>query len=429
MLAFRGVGGECIALGDAPSFAGALEQSSVVVDALYGTGLDRTIEGVAAEVIALCNDAPVARFSLDLPSGLDADTGKVHGLVFRAHHTVTFGHGKVGLMTPRGATVAGRLHVVGLGVPARSPGLEEPSAELVEMRDVRALLKGRSLAEYKHAAGHVGIFAGAPGKGGAAVLAALGALRAGAGLVTLAQRASTTGPPAALPPEVMTSPLDLARPDESLRSVLDGCRSLVLGPGFGTDDEGRTWTRAVLEAFDGPVVVDADALTLVAAGVPLRPPGTEFPRILTPHAGEAARLLATTAADIEGDRYGAVRALADRYQAVVLLKGKYTLVASSETRTVLVNSTGGPNMATAGSGDVLAGVIAALGCHQNALSAAMLGAFLHGAAGDRWAERHGDRGMMASELALGVPSVLHDVLHGFPTDAGASSSGLCLGVP
>ena len=419
--AFAGLGGrvDVVSPSGLDPLRVALAGADVVVDALFGTGLDRAIGDLFAGVVTFMNDARARKVALDVPSGMNADTGVAMGSAVRAELTITFAHLKLGHVTGQGAHFSGVVRVVDIGVPSTLRA--DHAAGLIEARDVRALLRPRPVDSHKYRAGHVAVLAGSRGKVGAALLAAHGALRGGAGAATI-----VTWPEAALAlesrvVEVMTTRIgeDAAAGEESpsppslaaqIDAALANKRAVVVGPGFGTGARAREAVRHLLATYRGPMVADADALTMhagalgdfaVAAGR----------AILTPHAGELALLLGTTSEEVESDRFAAVRAAASRAQSVVLLKGPFTVIAAPDGRMV-VNSTGNPALATAGSGDVLAGLTGALAGSLPPFEAAWCAAYLHGAAGDAWKAKHGDRGLLASEIADAVPGVLRDLLAG-----------------
>ena len=391
-----------------PALSAALGQAHLVVDALFGTGLARPVLGFLARVIDAINGAPGVRVSLDLPSGLDADTGAPLGVGVRAHHTVTFGHLKVGLFTPEGARLAGEVHAVDLGVPDRLVEHTGQFGEVVDAEDLRRWLVVRETTLHKHQAGGVLVLAGSPGKTGAAVLAARAALRAGAGLCTLATWPESLAAVAGQLPEAMTAAIDLERIAGSLSELLARQRVAVVGPGLGLDGRARIAVEHVVLGWDGIKIVDADALAPFAG----RPEALAKARgqlVLTPHSGEIGRLLGVSAAEVERDRFGAARAVATRARCTVLLKGARTLVATSDT--MKVNPTGNPALAVAGSGDTLSGILGALACSLPPERAAAAGAFLHGLAADRWRARTGsDRGLLASEIAEEIPALLGELL-------------------
>jgi len=305
------------------------------------------------------------------------------------------------LLTPHGALASGTLHVVDIGAPPSIVEKVGSSALMVEEGDVSGWLDPRTPDVHKYITGHVGVIAGSPGKIGAALLVARASLRAGAGAVTIATFPEAATALDARVLEIMTRSIAATSIPSSLDSFFEGKRALVAGPGFGTDSSARAAIDHVLAAWKGPLVLDADALTMFAKK-PEALASSPASIILTPHTGEAARLLGTASADVENDRYGAARELARRSRATVLLKGAFTIVAHQDDR--FVNPTGSPALATAGSGDVLSGIIGAFACALPSAQAAIAGAFVHGLAGEDW---QADRGMLAREIADRVPAVLH----------------------
>ncbi len=402
--AFVGIGGRVALLSnDVEPLRKALSVTEVCVDALFGTGLDRALGDPFLAIVRAVDEARCRKLALDVPSGMNADTGAPMGGALHADVTVTFAHPKLGHLTPSGARISGDVHVVDIGVP---PSLRASHvASLVESRDVRALLSPRTVDVHKYRAGHVALFAGSAGKIGASLLAASGALRGGAGAATIVTWPDAASVLDSRVLEVMTS--RLAGGDGLLPSVdvaLGHKRAVVLGPGFGTGDDARAAIEHVLATYDGMVVVDADALT-VRAGAIERFASARGRLVLTPHAGELARLLGTTSEAVEADRFGVARSAAARANAVVLLKGAHTIVASPGGE-VVVNSTGNPSLATAGAGDVLAGLLGALACSLDPFEAAYAAAYLHGAAADAWRARNADRGLLAGEIATELPQVI-----------------------
>lgn len=387
----------------------ALQAATIVVDAVLGTGLSRPVSGPTAAVLELMSGAPGLRIALDLPSGLDANTGQPLGVSMRAHETVTFAHYKLGLLTSRGADHAGRVTVVNIGIPAGVAAVVGESARLLEPSDVAAWLVPRARSTHKGSAGRVVAVAGSPGKTGAALLVARGALRAGAGLVTLSAPPDTADALDRRVLEEMTLRIDPARVEESLGEHLSAADAVVVGPGIGLGEPARRIADFVVLRHPGFVVVDADALTLFAGRLEeLRAaPG---PRLLTPHPGEMGRLLGVSTSDVEADRFGALSRAVERAGSAVLLKGARTLIGAPGSLPV-VNGSGHPVLATAGAGDVLAGIAAALYCSmRDGARAACAAAFVHGRAGERWASETGsDRGLLAHEIADGVPGVLAEI--------------------
>jgi NAD(P)H-hydrate epimerase len=410
--AWVGIGGRLVEvdLGKGiQDFEKALEGASVIVDALFGTGLDRPIVAPISQVIEAINKAHARTIALDVPSGLDAETGRILGIAVRADVTTTFAHYKTGLVTPNGARRCGRIHVVDIGVPAALVAHTGHSAELLERADVAGFVSRRPADVHKHSAGHVAVFAGSPGKVGASLMVAEGALRAGAGAVTIATWPDAATSLEARVVEAMTARITVD--PQSIDLALQGKHAVVIGPGFGTGDDALSVLAHVVSSYEGPIVLDADAITLLAKD-PTILERAKYTPILTPHAGELARVLDCTAREIDASRFVAAREAAARTRAVVLLKGPHTLIATPDGR-VAINTSGNPALATAGSGDILAGIAGALSCHAQPFDAACTAAYVHGSAADAWCEAHGgaDRGMLASEIAVHVPRVLADLIN------------------
>ena len=384
----------------------ALSRADFIVDALFGTGLDRPIRGHRAEVIAAINRADAHCVALDLPSGLDADSGASLGIAVHADDTVTFGHLKIGLLTPDGARLAGNIHVVDLGVPDR-PILAHVGyvAEVLRARTIGSYLAPRETNVHKHEAGDVLVIAGSAGKLGAALLTGTAAMRAGAGLVTICTWPDAATALSSRVVELMTARIDPARLTDSLDEALARRRAVAIGPGFGLDAQARLAVDHVVLGWDGLKVVDADAITHFT-GRAEELASARGQIILTPHPGELGRLLGRSGRAIEQDRFGAVREAVARTRATVVLKGARTIIATPDGR-MFICMAGNPALATAGSGDVLSGIIAALLCGLPPDRAACAGVLVHALAGDRWRARvGGDRGLLASEIAEEIPGIL-----------------------
>lgn len=376
--------------------AGDLADASLIVDGLFGTGLDRPLEGRFAAWVRAMDAAPGLVVALDLPSGVDADTGAILGVAPHAALTVTFGAHKRGLWQYPGRARAGEVRLVSIGVP----GPREGAARLVTDGDVAMLVPPRAADVHKGRSGHVLVVAGSPGKTGAALLSGLGALHGGAGLVTLASRAASALDGKVI--ELMTMP---ASGPAAVLAALESKASGVVGPGLGVDDEGAELALALAREAEVPLVLDADALTALApkGGGALR--DARGPRVLTPHPGEAARLLGVSVPAVQRDRFAAALGLAERSGHVTVLKGAGTVVAqpSGELRVI---ASGTPALGVAGTGDVLAGLIAALlGSGLGPFEAAFVGAHWHGRAGEL-AAGETDRGLRARDVARLLPSAL-----------------------
>jgi len=399
--AWIGVGGEVIDLppgGSLGPLVDAMRGADVVVDALFGTGLDRAIDGWFADVIGAVNAAGAPRFAVDLPSGLDADTGAALGVAIEARVTATFAYAKLGLLTPNGARLGGDVHVVDIGVPGPNVSDLRGCAQLLEPDDAAKWREPRAPGAYKTSAGHVLVIAGSLGRVGAPKLVARGALRAGAGVATIATWPEAAAAIETSLLEVMTARIDRAQPSRSIDTLLEGKDAVVIGPGFGLDDDARAVVEYVLATWRGPLVVDADALSMFAGK-----PSTFMAAksaILTPHPGEMGRLLDKKSVQVEADRWGAVRELSAASGAVVLLKGAHTIIAAPDAR-IAVSPVACPVLATAGSGDTLGGIIGAMACSMAPFESACAGVLAHARAGQAWSRAHGDtdRGMLASEIA------------------------------
>ncbi len=375
------------------------------MDALFGTGLDRPLTGLFADAVRAVNGSGVPCLAVDVPSGLDADTGAELGVAIQARATATFAHQKLGLLTPNGARRAGRVHVVDIGVPGALVAHVGSTGQLLQAEDLSLWTVPRSPGEHKNGAGHVAVVGGSPGKIGAPQLAARGAMRAGAGLATIATWPEAARAIESHTLEVMTARLEPDRIAASLDALLTGKHAVVLGPGFGLGEDARAAVEHVLASYGGPIVVDADALTMFAGRPTVLMAAKKA--ILTPHPGEAARLLGRSAAQIEADRFHAARELAAATGAVVVLKGAHTIVASPDGP-LAISPVACSALATAGSGDVLGGIVAAQACSLSPFEAACAGVLLHALAGQSWAEAHGgaDRGMLAPEIADTIPQLL-----------------------
>jgi ADP-dependent NAD(P)H-hydrate dehydratase / NAD(P)H-hydrate epimerase len=356
----------------------------VVVDALFGIGLARPPPSDLAALIEALNAAATPVLALDVPSGIDADSGHAPGAALRADVTVSFIALKRGLYTGAAVDHAGEILLETLEVPDQAFDGVEASAQLLAA-DVLEHLLPRARSAHKGAFGHVLVIGGDHGYGGAVRLCGEAALRTGAGLVSVATRAEHIGALLAARPELMV------RDTENLDALLGSASVLAAGPGLGQGTWGRERFERAL-GFAGPRVFDADALNLLAAA----PRALGATTIITPHPGEAARLLGCDVAAVQRDRFAALQRLVERYACTVVLKGSGTLVGDAQRTAVC--TTGNPGMASGGMGDVLTGVIAALLAQGlEAFAAASAGVWLHGMAGDR-AARGGERGLLAGDL-------------------------------
>ena len=365
-----------------------LDGFDVIVDALLGTGLDREVKGEWLAAIDAINHAESGVLSLDIPSGLQADTGQVLGSAVHADMTITFIAMKQGMLTGQGLECCGEILFNDLQVPAGVYEHEAPSAIRLNYESLKNCLKLRSRTAHKGHYGHVLIIGGDHGMLGAARMAGEATLRTGAGLVSVATRISHAALISVVRPELMAHGVENIA---HLHALIEKATVIAIGPGLGRSSWAQTLLSTALEA-SRPMVIDADALNLLAEN-----PARRNDWILTPHPGEAARLLETTASDIQSNRFQAVRNIQRSYGGVCVLKGAGTLIDDG-TDPVGLCDAGNPGMASGGMGDVLTGVIAGLMAQGLTLiDAARLGVCIHALAGDRAAVA-GERGIIASDL-------------------------------
>lgn len=389
---------ECI---DAVGFSSALvESADVVVDALLGTGLDRPVKGELATWIHAVNQASAPVLAVDVPSGLSAQTGQIMGAAIRADHTLTFIGLKQGLHTGDAANQVGVLAFDDLQVPGVVYDNLPPSAWRLTEALLASALPARSRTSHKGDFGHVLIMGGDLGMGGAVRLAGEAAVRVGAGLVSVATQPDHIAAVLAARPELMSHGIQSASQSRAqLEALIARCNVIGLGPGLGRSNWGAGLYQAALSA-ERPLVIDADGLNQLASQ-----PKSRGDWVLTPHPGEAARLLSSDVASVEADRFAAADAIASRYGGVVVLKGSGTIISDGRCRYVC--SSGNPGMASGGMGDVLTGVIAGLRAQGlSALDAARVGVQAHSAAADR-AAAGGERGLLAGDVVAVLRSVIN----------------------
>jgi NAD(P)H-hydrate epimerase len=380
------------------------------VDALLGTGLNADVRELFRDVIELINRCGRPVLAVDIPSGVSADTGQICGAAIRATVTATFGLAKIGHAVFPGAEMTGRLEVLDIGIPPHLVEQVAPRHHLLTAPRVRDGLPRRPADAHKGLTGHLLVVAGSPGKTGAAALTSLSALRVGAGLVTLGIAESLNPVMETLLLEAMTAPLPEHAPGvlgqgslERLCTLAQGKQCLVIGPGLGTAPETGELVRSLIRRSPCPLVIDADGLNHLAG----RLDGLEnlpVDAVITPHPGEMARLLGTTAATVQRDRIGCTRNLAMSLKIHVVLKGARTLIAHPDGA-LFVNPTGNSGMAAGGMGDVLAGAIAGLIAQRVGVElAARTAVYLHGAAADALAASVGPWGFLAGEVMHSLPA-------------------------
>jgi NAD(P)H-hydrate epimerase len=375
----------------------------IIVDALFGTGLKTPLQGLLETVVADVNSSGIPVVSVDVPSGLSADTHEVIGDCVNATMTVTLGAPKIPLVVPPAELHSGDIVIADIGIPAEViESVDGPRVVLLTRQRMRRLVQPRAADSHKGDYGHVLVVAGAIGRTGAAHLTASAALRSGAGLVTIATPAACVPILAAMAPEYMTLPLrggddgiDPAAADGLLQTGYD---VIAIGPGLGTAPDTIAFATAVIERAGVPVVVDADALNAFADDPDRLVGGEGRTVIITPHPGEFARLTGVPTADVQANRIELARTFASTHGVHVVLKGHRTIVATPDEQ-VFINPTGNAGMATGGMGDVLTGVIAGwLGQLLDAEAACTLGVYLHGTAGDLAEASEGEVALSASDL-------------------------------
>lgn len=367
----------------------AIHEADIIIDALVGTGLQRDISGQWAAWIDLLNQSSKPILAIDVPSGIDADTGMVKGVAVNAHATVTYIGLKPGLLTGFGPDHTGRLFYDDLEVPEALFNQLKSGQRVLDESCLSDMLRARPRNSHKGMCGHVLVIGGDTGMAGAVRLAAEASARVGAGLVTIATRSQHAAQITANRPELMCHGVDTAA---QLEPLLRKASVVAIGPGLGQTDWAVELLNEVMKT-QLYLVVDADALTLVARDAQKRGRW-----ILTPHPGEAATLLGCSVQQVQEDRFSAIKAICDRYHCVAVLKGVGSLVQAAYEESVYLCRQGNPGMATAGMGDVLTGIIAGLLAQGLSLNdAARCGVLVHAMAADL-AAQEGQRGLLASDL-------------------------------
>ncbi|HUJ08924.1 MAG TPA: NAD(P)H-hydrate dehydratase [Verrucomicrobiae bacterium] len=366
-------------------------EPAVVVDGLLGTGLKGEVREPYATAIKVINGLHRPVLAVDIPSGLDSDTGEAHGVCVRADLTVTMGLPKIGLLKPAATDFVGRIEVADIGFPREFVSEIQTDVELLTASDVAPLVPRRNRSAHKGEFGHLLVIAGSEGYTGAPVLTAYAAVRAGAGLVTLAVPRNIYAIIAGkCPPEVMPRPFD-GIPETG------GFDAVAIGPGMGQQPETQKMVWKIVSSCTVPMAVDADALNTVAqATTALK--RLQRPLVLTPHPGEMARLIRKTAKDVQAQRWEVARNFAQEYGVTLVLKGAGTVITDKSGK-LWINSTGNPGMAKGGMGDALTGIIGALLAQGlTPLDAARAGVFVHGLAGDLAAEKTGQQAVLPTDL-------------------------------
>lgn len=415
-----GANGEVTRVGDAASWEAAREgiaAARIIVDALLGTGLRGPVESMLAQCIEQVNrhDGLTRVVAVDIPSGISGDMGATGGPAVVADYTVTFTAPKIGMLGASASPFVGWLAVAKIGSPAELvEEIAKSNLRWLEPWEFRGVPFHRKADSNKGLYGHALIVAGSVGKAGAAAMAARGALRAGAGLVTVATPEPVLATVAGFAPEIMTEPLHATAAGTIARDVFDsggfakllqGKSALALGPGLTTQEETRQFVRSVIASRPAvPLILDADGLNAFDGGASeLR--GENQMLAVTPHPGEMARLLGCAVKDVQANRVEIAASAAAKWRAVVILKGNWTVIAAPDGR-VAINSTGNPGMSSGGTGDVLTGMLAGLtaqfGAQKNWTETLALGVYLHGLAGDLAAEELGEAPLVATDLIRNI---------------------------
>ncbi|MCD6319023.1 NAD(P)H-hydrate dehydratase [Candidatus Aerophobetes bacterium] len=409
---------EIVSESDVFSLKKELEKKRVIVDALLGTGAKGAPRGVIKELIKLINSLEGNVVAVDIPSGVDADTGEVPGEAVKAKWTVTFAYPKRGLYLYPGMDYTGKIKVVDIGIPYNLLDEGKIKSNLFIREDVPPNLFFRKPSSHKGSFGHLLVIAGSRGMTGAGALASLAALRVGAGLVTL-------GIPCSLNPilemkltEVMTLPLPETEEGTLSLKALDKicqfarrCKALVLGPGLSTQEETKELVKKIMVSLKIPLVLDADGITALAENTKLI---AQYPAplIITPHPGELSRLLSISIPEVQKDRIFSSKILAEKTGKIAILKGARTVITDEQGNS-WVNSTGNPGMASGGSGDVLSGILGGfLVQGMGPLMAAKIGVYLHGLSADLVVKEKGQLSLIAGDILENIPQAIRSLKNG-----------------
>lgn len=370
------------------------DKTDITVDALFGIGLDRPLEGAAAEAVKAINTVTGIKIAVDVPSGVGSDSGKILGTAVKADLTVTFIALKPGLVLPAGSDMCGEVQVADIGAEPVSYSF---------LTTERPVFEKRRRNSHKGSFGTAVIFCGSYGMAGAAILAAKAALRSGVGILKAVLCDGIYAPFTASVPEAVCVPLKQTEkgtlPPDGIyyEKILAGCSAVLVGCGLGNNEDTAEIVKNLCGKSNVPLVIDADGINALCGSIDIIKK-RKAPVILTPHPGEMARLCSLTVADIEADRVGAARKFAAEYGCVLVLKGANTVIATPKGE-IFFNLTGNPGMATGGSGDLLSGIIVSLLAQGfSADDAAKAGVYLHGEAGDKAAAKRGERAMLPSDM-------------------------------
>lgn len=390
----------------------SLLSADLVVDAIYGNGFHGRMNDFESRVARMVNCRNLPVVAVDVPSGIEADTGKVNGEAIKATHTVSFALPKVGLVLEPGRDFTGNLKVVDISIPEVLLKDKKLKKNLIEEEMIKPLIKPRPAESHKGSYGHALVIGGSPGLTGAVIMAAYSALRIGAGLVTAALPESLLSIVDSQLMEVMTAPLIENQQGlislealPAIENLLGTASVCVIGPGMSGYPEANAVIRFVLERSGIPLLIDADGLNALKGDTEILK-DRQVPIVLTPHPGEMARLTGKSIEEIQSNRFELATRYAQDWGVTLVLKGNKTVIADP-TGNIYINTSGNPGMATAGSGDVLCGMITGLIAQGlKPQEAAVAGVYFHGRAGDFCKERKGERGIVAGDLIEAIPDII-----------------------
>ena len=395
----------------------AMRHHDIWVDAILGTGLQSDVKGFFKEIIDFINHSSKPVFSVDIPSGLNSDTAQPCGVCIHANATATFAFAKTGHILFPGANYTGNLEIIDIGIPHHIADNVRPRQYLLTPDIIRTAIQPRPPDTHKGNTGHLLVVAGSPGKTGAAAMTAMSAMRAGAGLVTLGIPASLNTILEAQMVEAMTHPLPETGAGilgdasfSTIMNLLSDKKCLTIGPGIGAAFETKTLIHRIIRESTQPIVIDADGLNSLVGHTEILKELT-VPVILTPHPGEMARLVNTTAGDVQKDRIFCARSFSEKFNTHVVLKGAKTVIAHPDG-SVFINPTGNSGMASGGMGDVLTGIISGFITQgYSPQSASHIGTYVHGAAADTLAEKSGPIGFLATEVMNKIPNQIKKLVY------------------
>ncbi len=398
-----------------PEFKNVLAGADIVVDGIFGTGLKGNVRGIPAHLIDIVNGSSKAVVSIDIPSGINGENGKIMGCCIRASRTVTMALPKIGLLVHPGCEYTGDIIVADIGIPQKAVDNFNIDTYFLNRHEVSSMLPVRRRDANKGDFGRVLIISGSRGMTGAGCLTARAALRSGAGLVYLGVPSGLWHVYASSVTEAITVPLDDDGTGRLSVSLIDKIDALIekkdviaIGPGLSVNDSIVEIVKSIIKKAQVPLVIDADALNAVSADVSMLK-HLKVPAVVTPHPGEMSRLTGIDIADIQDNRQEIAREFAARWNVITVLKGSKTVVAKPDG-TLFLNTTGNPGMATAGSGDVLTGIIAGLiGQGMKPEDAAVAGVYIHGLAGDEACSKKGEYGMIAGDIIEELPGILRSM--------------------